>query len=68
MIADWRAQWYNYTGGLTNPEFPFGFVMLSTVNDEANTTCGNNPSDLCPWAITRWGQTAGLVLVLYFRH
>ena len=62
MIADWRAQWFNYTGGLTDPLFPFGFVMLSTWNDVANTTCGNNPPDTCVVAIVRWGQTARLVV------
>ena len=59
MIADWRAQWYNYTGGLTNPEFPFGFVMLAPWDDQLNVTCGDNPSFTCPVPTVRWGQTAG---------
>lgn len=59
MIADWRAKWNEYTNGVSNAEFPFGFVMLSTWNDEQNTTCGNNPVESCVVAIVRWGQTAG---------
>ena len=58
MIADWRAQWYNYTGGQTEEEFPFGFVMLSTWDDYENATCGNNPIQACTVAAVRWGQTA----------
>ena len=58
MIADWRANWHNYTNGHTNPEFPFGFVQLSTWDDTANATCGNNPPQTCTVAVVRMGQTA----------
>jgi hypothetical protein len=58
MISDWRANWANLSG--TNPLFPFGFVVLSTWDDTANTTCGNNPPEDCPVAQVRWGQTAGV--------
>ena len=59
MIEDWRAQWNNYTNGINNAEFPFGFVMLSTWDDTENVTCGNNPPESCVVAIVRWGQTGG---------
>ena len=29
MISDWRAKFAEGTGGLTDPQFPFGFVQLS---------------------------------------
>ena len=28
MIDDWRAKWYQYSGGQTDPLFPFGFVQV----------------------------------------
>jgi sialate O-acetylesterase len=58
MIADWRAHWSQFTIGNTNQTFPFGFVMLSTMNDDSNHTCGNKESSLCPYPTLRWGQTA----------
>jgi len=58
MIADWRAKWNQYTNGVSNPEFAFGFVILSTWNDFNNLTCGNNPSFSCVVPTVRWGQTA----------
>ena len=33
MIDDWRAKWYQYSGGQTNPLFPFGFVQVCTTAD-----------------------------------
>jgi hypothetical protein len=29
MIQDWRQKWYEGTGGLTDKQFPFGFVQLA---------------------------------------
>ena len=64
MIADWRAQWHVATGGQTDPQFPFGFVVLSTWGDTANTTCGNgNAMSSCPVAAVRWNQLAGYGVV-----
>eukprot|EP01084_Bolivina_argentea_P283283 485109_1 len=64
MIADWRLQWSLYSD--TSPDFPFGFVQLSTWDDNnnerydtniTNVTCGDNV--MCTTAaIVRWGQTA----------
>ena len=59
MIEDWRAQWSNASTGISNAQFPFGFVMLSTVGDTDNVTCGNNAPSACGWAEVRWGQTGG---------
>ncbi|CAF4387686.1 unnamed protein product, partial [Adineta steineri] len=41
--------WSTRTGGLTDPNFPFGFVQLST-DDRSGTTVGG-----FPWI--RWHQT-----------
>ena len=43
MIDDWRYRWYEGTGGLTNPEFPFGFVQIANFSPE-NITIGTYPS------------------------
>ncbi|XP_033119616.1 sialate O-acetylesterase-like [Anneissia japonica] len=51
MIDDWRAKWYMGTGGLTNKQFPFGFVQLCTSNSVQPGLIGNYP-------ILRWHQTA----------
>ena len=43
MIADWRLKWSLYSD--TSPDFPFGYVHLSTWNDQNNAStlpCGNN--------------------------
>eukprot|EP01084_Bolivina_argentea_P283287 485113_1 len=58
MIADWRLQWSLYSD--TSPDFPFGFVHLSTWNDNVtayNTPCGNNQQCIIT-AIVRAAQTA----------
>ena len=34
MILDWRLKWNLYTNNNTDAVFPFGFVILSTWNDE----------------------------------
>ena len=34
MILDWRLKWNLYTNNNTEAVFPFGFVILSTWNDE----------------------------------
>lgn len=36
MIHDWRAKWHESTGGLTSPEFPFGFVQLAAWDNNHN--------------------------------
>jgi hypothetical protein len=60
MISDWRSQWSAYSGQ-TDPIFPFGFVMLSTWDDTANTTCGNGEAlQSCPVAAVRWAQYTAL--------
>jgi sialate O-acetylesterase len=41
MIASWRKHWGTGTGGATHPQFPFGFMQLSTWGDAQNATCGN---------------------------
>ena len=30
MIDDWRAKWYQHSGSLTDPLFPFGFVQVAS--------------------------------------
>ena len=29
MVKDWRAKWYESTGGQTNPSFPFGQCQVN---------------------------------------
>eukprot|EP01084_Bolivina_argentea_P188583 324604_1 len=56
MIEDWRAKWHLYSD--TSPDFPFGFVQLSTWNDaKGNKPCGDDIN--CQSVpIVRWAQTA----------
>lgn len=63
MIDDWRAKWGQETGGLTDPQFPFGFVQL---NGNGNGPTYNHPKDpgadfssMFGFAGLRWSQTAG---------
>ena len=63
MVEAWRSSWLAGTGE-TDPTFPFGFVMLNSVN---NHTVYNNPPGTGnlsqPWgpgfAGIRWAQTTG---------
>lgn len=50
MIADWRARWHA-ASRTTSPQFPFGFVQLSTWDNNNETQVGSVP-------VVRWGQTA----------
>ena len=61
MIADWRRQWHTSTNGLTDPQFPFGFVQL---NGNGDAPAYNGPADpgddfsgLFGFAGLRWAQT-----------
>jgi len=49
MIESWRQTWNQRTNGITDIQFPFGFVQLST-STNINTTVGG-----FPWI--RWHQT-----------
>ncbi|CAF0737628.1 unnamed protein product [Adineta ricciae] len=49
MIESWRQTWNQRTNGITDVQFPFGFVQLSTWTN-TSTTVGNFP-------IIRWHQT-----------
>ncbi|XP_064612568.1 LOW QUALITY PROTEIN: sialate O-acetylesterase-like [Liolophura sinensis] len=51
MIADWRKQFHQASGGETNAMFPFGFVQLAALSKTHNI--GDFP-DL------RWAQTVNL--------
>jgi sialate O-acetylesterase len=53
MVAAWRAAWHAGTDGVTDPEFPFGFVQLSVWGNPANPPVVGEPI-----AVVRWGQTA----------
>ncbi|CAF1690686.1 unnamed protein product, partial [Adineta ricciae] len=48
LIQSWRQIWNQRTNGITNLQFPFGFVQLST-NSNTTTFYG------FPWI--RWRQT-----------
>jgi len=49
MIETWRSVWHERTKSLTDPNFPFGFVQLSTKTKDPDTIGG------FPWV--RWHQT-----------
>jgi sialate O-acetylesterase len=49
MIVRWREIWNNRTNGITDIQFPFGFVQLST-NTHNSTLVGGFP-------MLRWQQT-----------
>uniref|UniRef100_A0A672ITK3 Sialate O-acetylesterase-like n=1 Tax=Salarias fasciatus TaxID=181472 RepID=A0A672ITK3_SALFA len=49
MIDDWRMAFHQGSGGQTDPDFPFGFVQLSTCTK--NSTSEKYPD-------IRWHQTA----------
>ncbi|CAF1432135.1 unnamed protein product [Rotaria sordida] len=49
MIQSWRQTWNDRTSDLTDPNFPFGFVQLSTWSN-TSTQVGGFP-------IIRWHQT-----------
>lgn len=51
MISDWRKYWYEGTSGSTDPDFAFGLVQLSVLN-EANWYDDGAYSEI------RWHQTA----------
>lgn len=58
MISDWRLKWSLNSD--TSPNFPFGFVQLSTWNDgAANKTCGNDYA-CTVGAVVRYGQTGDM--------
>ncbi|XP_033626189.1 sialate O-acetylesterase-like [Asterias rubens] len=50
MIEDWRLKWNEGTDGSTDPQFPFGFMQLSTSNYPYPETVG-------PYPTLRWHQT-----------
>jgi sialate O-acetylesterase len=52
MIRYWRNLWHTRTGGITDINFPFGFVQLST-DERTGTIIGG-----FPWI--RWYQTFGV--------
>ena len=61
MIAAWREEWYNATGGNTARQFPFGFVQLSVHGGDpcyGGKACYNMPTWSEGYAAIRWAQTA----------
>ncbi|CAF1432967.1 unnamed protein product [Adineta ricciae] len=52
MITYWRQVWNTRTNGITNLQFPFGFVQLSTNRNSTSFVGG------FPWI--RWYQTFGI--------
>ncbi|KAL9974148.1 hypothetical protein ACROYT_G011152 [Oculina patagonica] len=50
MIDDWRSKWFKGTDELTEPEFPFGFVQLSSNGNDSTRADG--------FTVIRWAQTA----------
>lgn len=50
MIDDWRSKWFYGTDKLTDPEFPFGFVQLSSFYQKSKVADG--------FPVIRWAQTA----------
>nr|XP_054748455.1 sialate O-acetylesterase-like [Lytechinus pictus] len=48
MINSWRKEWYTSTGGVMNPQFPFGFVQL----------CNSEYPGNANFTALRWHQTA----------
>jgi sialate O-acetylesterase len=49
LIESWRNIWHERTNSSTDPNFPFGFVQLST-RTKNNSTIGGFPT-------IRWHQT-----------
>lgn len=49
MIESWRDTWLNRTNGQTDPQFPFGFVQLSTMTNDSRVVGG--------FPLIRWHQT-----------
>jgi hypothetical protein len=61
MIDAWRAEWHNATNGLTDRQFPFGFVQLSVHGGPicyGGRACYNQPTWGQGYAAIRWAQTA----------
>jgi hypothetical protein len=65
MIAEWRRAWHAGTGGLTEANFPFGFLQLGPVGCQCpalrspNDVCNCPPSSIdVGWGLVRWSQTA----------
>ncbi|EDO41559.1 predicted protein, partial [Nematostella vectensis] len=50
MIEDWRRKWFSGTSHDTDPEFPFGFVQLSSYTSD--------PTLIDGFPAIRWAQTA----------
>uniref|UniRef100_A0A0B7A1T8 Sialate O-acetylesterase domain-containing protein n=1 Tax=Arion vulgaris TaxID=1028688 RepID=A0A0B7A1T8_9EUPU len=50
MIRDWRKNFYLFSGGQTDPIFPFGFVQLAPNSPNQSITVG--------FPDVRWHQTA----------
>ena len=50
MISDWRRNWFEGTSGSTDPQFAFGFVQLSVLNEP-------NWVDNGAYSTIRWHQT-----------
>lgn len=49
MIEYWRQTWNQRTNGITDAQFPFGFVQLSTSTSDPNLIGG--------FPLIRWHQT-----------
>eukprot|EP01084_Bolivina_argentea_P283282 485108_1 len=61
MISDWRQKWSLNSD--TSPDFPFGFVQLSTWDDATlNVTCGNDYGCTVA-AVVRYGSTGNFGFV-----
>eukprot|EP00040_Diaphanoeca_grandis_P014171 m.71704 g.71704 ORF g.71704 m.71704 type:complete len:647 (-) comp24383_c0_seq2:239-2179(-) len=52
MISAWRSAWFSNTQGMTDPEFPFGFVQLSVWGNPSKPDFDNDNV-----ATVRYGQT-----------
>lgn len=50
MIDDWRSKWFQGTDKLSAPDFPFGFVQLSSTGNDSVIADG--------FPVIRWAQTA----------
>ena len=66
LIQGWRDAWHASTGGLTDPQFPFGFVQLSLHGGlpcYGKPACYNMPTWSKGYGPIRWAQTASAGVV-----
>ena len=64
MIDAWRNVWYTRTNSTTDPTFPFGFVQVSFMPNDAFivslmqlSTATNNSAQVGGFPWIRWHQT-----------